>query len=190
MENQLYRLTEDMLTASDDLYAWRAEMRAIMEPLYLDPEFATASDQELLAESLRRVGDAPLQATTAFMNRLADAYLSGTDESRRHIRSAMSIDIVMLNFVHTFIYNIAEALAGPEDAKLFRRAVAAASIEENHVDSSKMTMLLNQLIEKAKDAEIDTDPHLNEIADYSSAGRSGRSFGFSMQEFIRSYVSK
>lgn len=190
MDQNIYRLTEDFLTASDELYAWRAEMRATMEPLYLDPAFDTASDEELLQESMRRVGDAPLQATTEFMNRLTDAYLDGTEEIQSHIRSAMSIDIVMLNFVHTFIYNMAQSIEAPTDDLLFRRALAAASMEENRVDSGKMTMLLNELVAKAKDVGIDVDEHLEKVARVTSAERSGRSFGYSMQDFLRSYIGK
>lgn len=186
----MYALTEDLLTASDELYAWRAEMRLVMEGLYFEPAFDDASDVELLEESRRRVGSAPLEATTRFMDRLTDIYLEGTPEQQEHIRSAMSIDIVMLNFVHTFIFEMTQQIKGPDDAQLFRRAVAAASIEENRVDSNTMTLLLNELVARAKASGINVDDHLNEIADYTNTERSGRSFGYSMQEFIRSYVGK
>jgi len=183
-------LLNDLLAASEGLYQWRAQMRQIMEDLYLDPAFDEASDDELIVEGRKRIGSAGEQAAITFLKQVTDAYLSGDDDLRSQIRSAFSIDVVLLKYIHTFIFEMTNAIQSKDDVQALRRGLAAASIEENRVDANTMVVLLNDLIDKARSVGIEIDSHIREVAAYSNPEPSTRCYGYSMQDFIRTYASK
>jgi hypothetical protein len=115
---------------------------------------------------------------------ICDSYLAGTDKQRMELRAGVANFPTLLRALNQYIGWSQERIKGNEDRIHLRRALAAASLEDNRVNFKEMYLALGRLYEACVKSGVQPSLEFVKIA-YLSNPEKNR--GTSMQEFLANF---
>jgi hypothetical protein len=155
----------------------------------IEPEKFQEKLQEIARIAERTVGDDPREDVFTLIELACWMYLQANDHERLEIRTMFAEHRSVLREIYSYIGRQASSLSADGNEEHLLRALLAASIEDQQVDTRNLHLCLIDLREAAHKHNINSDTYFHNIARLSSDTRSKNGYGVSTRAFLQSFLT-
>jgi len=155
----------------------------------IEPEKFQEKLQEIARIAERTVGDDPREDVFTLIELACWMYLQANDHERLEIRVMFAENKSVLQQIHSYIGRQASSLSADGNEEHLLRALLAASIEDQQVDTRDLHLCLIDLRKAARKHNINADTYFNNIAQLSSDTPSEIGYRISTRAFLQSFLT-